>query len=79
MAGQAGLLELSVGSVLRLDGTEWTVAAIEAQYGRVLLGAGEEEKWRSTGGWRTTATARAFRQRPGKRHARPGNRRAWMT
>lgn len=47
MAGQAGLLELSVGSVLRLDGTEWTVAAIEAQYGRVLLGAGEEEKWRS--------------------------------
>jgi hypothetical protein len=47
MAGQAGLVELSVGSVLRLDGVEWTVAAIEAQYGRVLLGAGEEEKWRS--------------------------------
>lgn len=47
MAGQAGLLELSVGSVLRLDGTEWTVAAIEAQYGRMLLGAGGDERWRS--------------------------------
>ncbi|MGI8311741.1 hypothetical protein [Saccharopolyspora hattusasensis] len=47
MSSQAGLLELSVGSVLRLDGVEWTVAAIEAQYGRVLLGAGEDERWRS--------------------------------
>jgi hypothetical protein len=47
MPGQAGLLELSAGSVLRLGGTEWTVAAIEAQYGRVLLGAGEEKRWRS--------------------------------
>ena len=47
MPGQAGLLELSAGSVLRLDGTEWTVAVIEAQYGRVLLGAGEEKRWRS--------------------------------
>ena len=43
MGGQPGLLELSAGSVLRLDGTEWTVAAIEAQHGRVLLSAGEEE------------------------------------
>jgi transposase InsO family protein len=47
MAGQAGLLALSAGSVLRLDGVEWTVAAIEARYGRVLLGAGGEERWRS--------------------------------
>jgi hypothetical protein len=47
MAGQAGLLELSAGSLLRLDGTEWTVAAIEAQHGRVLLRAGEDERWRS--------------------------------
>jgi hypothetical protein len=47
MPGQAGLLELSAGSVLRLDGTEWTVATIEAQYGRVLLGAGGEKGWRS--------------------------------
>ena len=47
MAGQAGLLELSVGSVLRLDGTEWTVAGIEAQHGRVLLSAGEDKRWRS--------------------------------
>jgi transposase InsO family protein len=47
MPGRAGLLELSAGSVLRLDGAEWTVAAVEAQYGRVLLGAGEEERWRS--------------------------------
>jgi hypothetical protein len=47
MPGQAGLLELSAGSLLRLDGVEWTVVAIEAQHGRVLLGAGEEERWRS--------------------------------
>ena len=43
MGGQAGLLELSLGSVLRLDGTQWTVQVIEAQHGRVLLSAGEEE------------------------------------
>jgi hypothetical protein len=47
MPGQSGLLELSAGSVLRLDGTEWAVAAIEAQHGRVLLKAGEDERWRS--------------------------------
>ena len=47
MGGQAGLLELSLGSVLRLDGTQWTVEVIEAQHGRVLLSAGEEEAWRS--------------------------------
>jgi hypothetical protein len=47
MGGQAGLLELSAGSVLRLDGTEWTVSSIEAQHGRVLLSAGGDEVWRS--------------------------------
>ena len=47
MAGQAGLLELSAGSGLLLGGTEWTVAAIEAQHGRVLLRSGGEERWRS--------------------------------
>ena len=47
MAGRAGLLELSAGSALLLAGTEWTVAAIEAQHGRVLLSAGGEERWRS--------------------------------
>jgi hypothetical protein len=47
MAGQAGLLELSAGSALLLAGTEWTVAAIEPQHGRVLLSAGGEKRWRS--------------------------------
>ena len=47
MAGQAGLLELSAGSELLLGGTEWAVAAIEAQHGRVLLRSGGEERWRS--------------------------------
>ena len=47
MTGQAGLLELSAGSALLLGGTEWTVAAIEPQYGRVLLRSGAEERWRS--------------------------------
>ncbi|SEH02384.1 hypothetical protein SAMN05444920_12642 [Nonomuraea solani] len=47
MSSQAGLLELAAGSVLRLDGVEWRVAALEAQYGRVLLDAGEEQMWRS--------------------------------
>ena len=47
MGGQAGLLELSVGSVLRLDGADWTVSAVEARHGRVLLGAGGDERWRS--------------------------------
>ena len=47
MAGQAGLLELSAGSELVLGGAEWTVAAIEAPHGRVLLRSGGEERWRS--------------------------------
>jgi hypothetical protein len=48
VTGQAGLLELSPGSVLRLDGVEWTVEAIEAQPGRVLLrAAGGERRWRT--------------------------------
>jgi hypothetical protein len=47
MAGQAGLLELSAGSALLLGGREWTVASVEAQYGRVLLRAGGEERRRS--------------------------------
>jgi hypothetical protein len=47
MGGQAGLLDLSAGSALRLDGTEWTVLSVEAQRGRVLLSAGEEQAWRS--------------------------------
>jgi transposase InsO family protein len=47
MGGGAGLLELSAGSVLWLDGAEWTVAAIEAQHGRVQLRTGEQERWRS--------------------------------
>jgi len=47
MAGQAGLVELSAGSALLLGGTEWTVASVEAQHGRVLLRAGGEERWRS--------------------------------
>ena len=40
MGGQAGLLELSAGSVLRLDGTDWTVAAVDACFGRVRLDSG---------------------------------------
>ncbi|MGH3193595.1 MAG: transposase, partial [Streptosporangiaceae bacterium] len=47
MAAKGGLLDLSAGSVLRLDGTEWTVSSIEAQHGRILLSAGEKEAWRS--------------------------------
>jgi hypothetical protein len=48
VTGQAGLLELSAGLVLRLDGVEWAVEAIEAQLGRVLLGtAGGERQWRT--------------------------------
>ena len=47
MGGQTELLELSTGSVLRLDGTEWTVSVIEAQRGRVLLSANRGKVWRS--------------------------------
>ncbi|ACZ86509.1 transposase [Streptosporangium roseum] len=48
MTVRAGLLDLSVGRMLRLDGIEWVVEAIEAQFGRVLLRpeAGEPQ-WRS--------------------------------
>ncbi len=44
MGGRAGLLELSAGSVLRLDGRDWTVAGIDACFGRVRLdpGGGDE-------------------------------------
>lgn len=47
MTGQAGLLGLSAGSVLRLDGTDWTVSAVDACFGRVRLDAGGDERWRS--------------------------------
>ncbi len=47
MAGQAGLLELSAGSALLLGGREWTVSSVEAQYGRVLLRSGGEERQQS--------------------------------
>jgi len=48
MGGGAGLLELSAGSVLRLDGTDWTVAAVDACFGRVRLDSGGgDERWRS--------------------------------
>ena len=44
MAGQAGLVELSAGSALLLGGREWAVSSVEAQYGRVLLRSGGEER-----------------------------------
>ena len=47
MTGQAGLVGLSAGSALLLGGREWTVASVEAQYGRVLLRCGGEERQRS--------------------------------
>lgn len=47
MAGRAGFLELSAGSVLLLGGREWTVSAVEAQAGQVLLRSGGEERRRS--------------------------------
>jgi hypothetical protein len=47
MAGQAGLTELAAGSVLLLGGTAWTVTAIEAHRGQVMLASGGEERWRS--------------------------------
>ena len=74
MAGQAGLLELSAGSGLLLGGTEWTVAAIEAQHGRVLLRSGGKKGGGASGGWpvipiagpcRTTA-AQCPARRPGQ-------------
>lgn len=48
MAAGAGLLEMSAGSVLRLDGADWTVAEIDACFGRVRLDSGGGgERWRS--------------------------------
>jgi hypothetical protein len=48
MGGQAGLLELSAGSVLRLDGTDWTVAAVDPCFGRVRLDSdGGDERWQT--------------------------------
>jgi hypothetical protein len=47
MGGQAGLLELSAGSVLRLDGADWTVAGIDPRHGRALLDAGGDKRWRT--------------------------------
>jgi hypothetical protein len=47
MAGQAGLVELPAGSALLLGGREWTVSSVEAQYGRVLLRSGGEERQQS--------------------------------
>jgi hypothetical protein len=48
MAARAGLLEMSAGSVLRLDGADWTVAEIDACFGRVRLDSGgADERWRS--------------------------------
>lgn len=48
MAARAGLLEMSAGSVLRLDGADWTVAEIDACFGRVRLDpGGGDERWRS--------------------------------
>lgn len=75
MTGQAGLLELSAGLVLRLDGVEWAVEAIEAQLGRVLLRtAGGERSGGRSGGWPITVTISPFRCRP-RRPARPGSHR----
>jgi hypothetical protein len=76
MAARAGLLEMSAGSVLRLDGTDWTVAAVDTCFGRVRLDSGGA----ASGGWRTTATARPFRSRPRKcLPGRGGSRRRWRT
>ncbi|MGW0194092.1 transposase [Nonomuraea sp. NPDC003201] len=48
MTRQAGLLELLLGSMLRLDGREWAVETIEPQFGRVLLQpARGEPQWRT--------------------------------
>lgn len=37
MSGRGGLVELSAGAELRLDGEVWLVAAVEPQWGRVVL------------------------------------------
>ncbi|MFG1967650.1 hypothetical protein [Nonomuraea sp. NPDC049028] len=48
MTRPAGLLELSLGSTLRLDQQEWAVAAIEPQFSRVLLRPTRgEPQWRT--------------------------------
>jgi len=51
--------------VLRLDGTEWSVAAIEA--GRVLLKAGGGECWRSIRWLAHHPDCQAFRTAPRNR------------
>ncbi len=55
----AGLLELAPGSGLRFDGMEWTVEAVEAQFGRFVL--------RSADGQRQRRTIRWLLQHPGCR------------
>ena len=48
MTGRAELLDLSAGSGLRLDGAEWTVEAVQPQFGRVLLRAADGDlQWRT--------------------------------
>jgi hypothetical protein len=43
MSGLAGMLDLSTGAKLRLDGVEWTVESFAAQYGRVVLNRGGQQ------------------------------------
>jgi hypothetical protein len=48
VTGRAELLDLSAGSGLRLDGAEWTVEAVQPQFGRVLLRAADGDlQWRT--------------------------------
>jgi hypothetical protein len=79
MPGQAGLVELSAGSVLRLDGAEWAVAAVEAQYGRVLLKAGGDERWRSIRWLVHHPDCQPVPDVPRSGPGRPGSRRPWKT
>jgi hypothetical protein len=51
VTGRAGLLVLSPGSQLRVDGAEWTVEAVEAQFGRVLLRSANGERCQRTIRW----------------------------
>ena len=80
MTGQAGLTVLSAGSALLLGGREWTVLAVEPQYGRVLLRAGGEERLRSI---RWLAHHPDCRPVPDDDAAMPagwpGSRRSWRT
>jgi hypothetical protein len=82
MGGQAGLLELSAGSVLRLDGTDWTVAAIDACFGRVRLDSGGgDERWLSIRWLAHHRDCQAVPAAAGEEAAGPrgGSRRRWMT